>query len=160
MAEYDPEERRRRYLENEQELKGRKTGVAAKDRQWKSGGAAPAPKKDPATRAAAAQRVKALTAKLAQLKAALAAASAKSGESTKPSAGESKLKEKQANEKYYNENKNEIANDRKAEARSSSKSPSTPASSGTEPRSAEELKSAIRSTLTELKAAVAKLRTL
>lgn len=157
------------YYERNKKLKGREKGSG-----YKSGARDRAPqapvKKNPAARAAAAKRVRALNAKLTQLRAALAAAKAKAPKSD-PNAGRSKgeteAKKKADNKEYYEKNKNEIKNDRKAEARSqpsksggSSGSKTSSTSSAPASRSVEEIEAAIRSTLTELKAAIAKLKTL
>jgi hypothetical protein len=155
------------YYERNKQLKGREKGSkyvsGARDRP-----AAP-PAKNQAARAAAAKRVKALNAKLTQLRAALAAAKAKAPKSD-PNAGKSKgeteAKKKADNKEYYEKNKNEIKNDRKAEARSQpsksggSSGSKTSTTSSSTPRSVEDIEAAIRSTLTELKAAIAKLKTL
>lgn len=83
------------------------------------------------------------------------------------SIGEANAKKKAQNKEYYNKNKNEIANDRKAEARksgSSSSGGSSKSSSSTSeskaPKSVEEIEAAIRTTLTQLKAAIQKLKSL
>lgn len=155
------------YYERTKQLKGRQPGKG-----YVSGGRDRAPAQAPppdnkAARAAAAQRVKALNAKLTQLKAALQAARAKAPKSSPndtPSKGESDAKKKAQNEEYYNKNKNEIANDRKAEARKSGSGGGAKGSESSESkpasRSVEEIETAIRNTLTELKAAIAKLKTL
>jgi hypothetical protein len=155
------------YYERNKQLKGRQAGKGDDS----SSGARPvgqAPPKDrQAARAAAAAKVKSLNAKLTQLRAALQAARAKS--KSYPNAGKSKAEsdaaKKKDNEEYYNKNKQKIANDRKAEARKSGGSSSGGSKSSTSetdsgPKSVEEIEAAIRSTLTQLKAAVAKLRSL
>lgn len=159
MAEvnkYDPAIRRERYL-RERELKGRQPG---KGEAPSSGSTAKAVPKAPntAARAAAAKQVASIKAKLESLKAALAKLPKTED---KPSAGESKAKDEAYNEKYYTENKTKIANDRKSEARSApSKSSSTSSAPKPEARSADDIRAAIRTTLVELKAAVAKLKAL
>jgi hypothetical protein len=165
---YTEEERQynKEYYERTKQLKGRKPGKTEVVGTGRSSGAPDPPKNNQAARAAAAQRVKALNAKLTQLRAALQAARAKAPKKD-PNEGKSKaesdLSKKKANEKYYEENKNEIKNDRKAESRKSGGSSSgSESSSSSEPkeRSVEELEAAIRSTLTQLKAAIAKLKSL
>lgn len=167
---YTEEERQynKDYYERNKQLKGRQPG---KGKDTSSGvfraGEAP-PKKDPAARAAAAQRVKSLNAKLTQLRAALQAARAKAPKKDPnegKSKGETEAAKKKANEEYYNKNKNEIKNDRKADARksggsSSGGSKSSTSETDTAPKSVEEIEAAIRTTITQLKAAVAKLRSL
>jgi len=158
------------YYERNKQLKGRQPGKGD-DSSSGAGPVGQAPPKDrQAARAAAAAQVKALNAKLTQLRAALQAARASSSGKSDPNEGKSKAetdaKKKADNKEYYNKNKTKIANDRKAEERKSggsssggskSSSSSSPESSS---RSVEEIESAIRSTLTQLKAAVAKLRSL
>lgn len=158
----------RAYYERTKQLKGRQAG---KGDDSSSGGRpvgqAP-PKNRQAARAAAAAKVKSLNAKLTQLRAALQAARAKAPKKDPnegKSKGETEAAKKKANEEYYNKNKQKIANDRKAEARKSggsssggSKSSTSETDSGT--KSVEEIEAAIRTTLTQLKAAVAKLRSL
>lgn len=156
------------YYERNKQLKGREPGKG----EPTSSGVSPVGQKPPpnnqAARAAAAQRVKALNAKLTQLRAALAAAKAKAPKKDPnegKSKGETEAAKKKANEEYYNKNKNEIKNDRKADARksegsNSGGSKSSPSTSTAEPRSVEEIESAIRSTLGQLKAAIAKLKSL
>lgn len=154
---YDAAARRERYL-RERQLKGREKGS---EDETSSGPRPPAAQPAPnqqAARAAAAARVKGLNEKLTKLRAALAAARKKS--SDKPTAAESKSKDKAYNEDYYAKNKTKIANDRKAEARSSGGSKKAAATPATESRSVSELETAIRSTLVELKAAITKLRSL
>lgn len=157
---YDAAARRERYL-RERQLKGREPGKGDEPKSGSAPPKAPPPPADrSAARAAAAARVKSLNLKLTNLRAALQAARKKSSPSDKPSAGEAKSKDKAYNEDYYNKNKTKIANDRKADARKSgggskSETPAKPAARGVE-----ELESAIRSTLVELKAAITKLRSL
>jgi len=159
-GEYDAAARRERYL-RERRLKGREKGEGDATSGPRAPAAAAPPKDRQAARTAAAARVKALNGRLIQLRTALQAARKKS--SDKPSAAEKKSKDEAYNEEYYAKNKLKIANDAKAEARksggststSSSTTPSKPAS-----RSVEELESAIRSTLVELKSAIAKLKSL
>lgn len=160
--EYDPVARKERY-ERTKQLKGREPGRGEDE----SASRAPAPKAPTqdrqAARAAAAQRVKSLNAKLTKLREALRAAREKSA--SKPSAAEQKSKDKAYNEEYYTKNKTKIANDRKSEARATASKGGSSGSSSSETskpasRGVEEIEAAIRSTLVELKAAVAKLKTL
>jgi hypothetical protein len=165
-----PEEQayNKEYYERNKQLKGRNKGSS-----YKSGGRdrtppVPTPAKNQAARAAATKRVKALNAKLTQLRAALAAAKAKAPKSD-PNAGrskgESEAKKKADNKEYYEKNKNEIKNDRKAESRSApaksgGSSAAKESSSAPASRSVEEIETAIRNTLNELKSAIAKLKSL
>lgn len=155
------------YYERNKQLKGRQPGKGEPAGSGVARGGPIPPPDNKAARAAAAQRVKALNAKLTQLRAALAAAKAKAPKKDPnegKSEGETKAAKKKANEEYYNKNKNEIKNDKKAEARKSEGSSSggskSSTSSSPEPRSVEEIESAIRNTLTQLKAAIAKLKSL
>jgi hypothetical protein len=159
MDDYDPA-KAHEYYERTKQLKGRDKG-SAEDSSGSGSNTQTALAPDrQAARAAAAARVKSLNGKLAKLQAALKAARAKSSTSSKssdkPSAGEANAKQKAANKQYYAKHKNEIANDRKAEAKSTPEK----ASAKAEPRGIEELESAIRNTLGELKAAIAKLKSL
>lgn len=161
MAEqpYDPAARRQRYLET-RELKGREKGSDDPVGTGRAPAKAAPPANRQAARAAAAQRVSALNAKLTQLKAALAAARQKSSSSkpsAKPGTAEAKSKDKAYNEKYYEEHKSKIAADKKQSGGSAASKTST-----TQPatRSVEELESAIRDTLNQLKVAVARLKSL
>lgn len=167
---YTEEERQynKDYYERTKQLKGRQPGKGDDSSGGRSAGPSPPPNRQ-AARAAAAARVNALNAKLTQLRAALQAARAKSSKpdpNGKMSEGEAASKKKQQNKEYYNKHKNEIKNDQKAEARKSGSSSgggsksSTSSTSESSTRSVEELESAIRSTLTELKAAIAKLKSL
>lgn len=157
MAEYDPA-KAHEYYERTKKLKGRESGKGDTPSGGRGNSAAPT-KDRTAARAAAAQRVKALNGKLTQLKAALQAARAKAPEDKKPSSGESKIKEAAYNKQYHEKNKLEIANDRKAKARSEPAKADS-ASPTAAPKSVEEIETAIRSTLVQLKAAIAKLKTL
>lgn len=160
-GEYDAAARRERYL-RERQLKGREKGEGDATSGPRAPAAAAPPKDRSAARAAAAARVKALNGRLTTLRAALQAARKKSAD--KPSEAEKKSKDEKYNEDYYAKNKTKLANKAKADARaegggSKSKS-STPDSPTSGTRSVEELESAIRSTLTQLKSALTKLRSL
>jgi hypothetical protein len=154
MREYDPV-KAKEYYERTKQLKGRDKGSAEDPKSGSRPPKAPPASDRQAVRAAAAARVKSLNDKLTKLRAALTAARAKSRD--KPSAAESKSKDAAYNKKHYAENKNEIANDRKAKARSA---PDKPEAAKPAARGVEEIEAAIRTTLVELKSAIAKLKAL
>lgn len=156
-SEYNAAARKERY-ERTKQLKGRQPGKGDEP----SSGSGPAKAQPPpdrsAARAAAAKRVKALNGKLTQLRDALKAARAKGSadKAPKKSAVESKAEKLKANKDYYEKNKKEIA----AKAGSKAKAPSKPEDTKPEARGVEDIEAAIKSTLVELKAAIAKLKTL
>lgn len=159
----EEKEYNRLYYERNKKLKGREGGSSeSAGISRASAPNVPPPADRQAARAAAAQRVSALKAKLTQLRSALAAAKKKSSSTApKPGTPQAESKKKAENKEYYEKNKSRLAS--KAAARgkdggSSSKSSSSSTSSGT--RSVADIEAAIRTTLGELKTAIAKLQSL
>lgn len=141
---YDPVKAHQYYLEKRQ-LKGRRHGVSQQPMSKLA-----KPKND----ASAQAKVHEIEAKLNKLRDLLRKklASSSSHDKKTPTAGD-KLKQKQQSKAYYEKHKQKIAQEKKKNSSGGGSS-----SGGYESMSADELKTAIRNTVVQLKEAIANAR--
>lgn len=150
MAEYDPAKRRQRYLE-ERQLKGRRKGRGVDLARERGGTGQQEAKARVAELSAKVERLRGL------LRQKLAAARSKNKADDPKTAGE-KLKDRQKSKEYYDKNKQSIKNLRKGGG-GGKKSESKSGGKSYDDMDVDELKSAIRNAVAQLKDAIAEART-